>query len=114
MCVCVCEREGGVHRLWYHMGWARVSNPLLVSACLRIACMHPVHVPCTKIRKGMIMIVFVRICCLKGGITIFCPFWVFVGGHDCFQLIKLEMGGPGSFDPCVEKMGGPKKILGKK
>ena len=59
------------------------------------------------------MIVFVCICCLRGGITTFCPFWCLWGGHNCFQLIKLEVGGPGIFDQYIEKTGGPRKNLGK-
>ena len=35
------------------------------------------------------------------------------GGHNCFQLIKLEVGGPGIFDQYIEKTGGPRKNLGK-
>ena len=43
------------------------------------------------------MIVFVCICCLKGELQFFVHLGVYGGGHNCFQLIKLEVEGGGHF-----------------
>ena len=93
-----CPGQGCTN--WHYMGWARVLDPLLVSACLRMVC---------QIRSDNHR--FCLYLLFEGGNYNFLSIWVFVEGHNCFHFNELEVGGGRAvLTSLLRKRGGQGKI----